>query len=161
MEYLTYILVICGIMGLCFLLFRNGAQAPMDSGFKKRRMAGQIGSDASESSPVQKHPVEPVANVPTPWGWPGNDPMAHSHDEHGVSESLHRFVDHLLSEKQTIENREYLLKRDKNLRLLVEDRYGVSRPRANGGGAGSKSDAGPPIRFDRNILREVRTPWGW
>ena len=161
MEYLIYILIICGILGLCFLLFRNGAQAPMDPGLKKRRMAGQIGGVASESPPVQKFPVEPAANVPTPWGWPGNDPMAHSHDEHGMSESLHRFVDHLLSEKQTIENREYLLKRDENLRLLVEDRYGVSSLRANRGGAGSNSDAGLPIRFDRKPLREVRTPWGW
>jgi hypothetical protein len=161
MEYLTYILIICGIMGLCFLLFRNGAQASMDSGFKKRRMTGQIGGVASESPTVQKPSIALAVNIPTPWGWPGNDPMTHPHDEHGVSESLHRFVDHLLSEKKTIKNREYLLKREENLRLLVEDRFGVSRPRADQDGAGSKSDAGSPIRFNRKTLREIRTPWGW
>lgn len=69
--------------------------------------------------------------VPTPWGWPGNanrhngihHANLHIQDTGGVSGSLHRWVDHLVAEKQTTEDQQYLRRREASMRALLEDRF--------------------------------------
>jgi len=70
-----------------------------------------------------------MKNVPTPWGWPGHHPSRSSNtlnaeEVHGVSESIHHFVERLFTEKRTVDSNEYLLRKNASLRTLVEDRYG-------------------------------------
>ena len=72
-------------------------------------------------------------------------------------------IDHLLSEKQTVENQEYLLKKDASLRALLEDRYGRARVAPDAGQRKLKipllPEAGKPLNM--NTLRTMKTPWGW
>jgi hypothetical protein len=165
MEYVTYILIILGIMALCIVLFR-----------RKDNVSGVY--RGSDSFSVSSKPDSPARlteakgsskvrlDVPTPWGWPGNDSRTQAAEDLSVSETLQRFVDHLMVEKQTVEDRNYVQKRNESLRSLLEDRYGPSRNNTNGyGKSESKKEptdlTGSPIVVDRNALREVRTPWGW
>jgi hypothetical protein len=165
MEYVTYILIILGIMALCIVLFRrkdnlNGAYRGSDS----------FSVSSKPDSPARLAEAKASSNerlkVPTPWGWPGNDLRTRATHEHSVSDTVQRFVDHLMVEKQTVEDRNYVQQRNESLRKLVEDRYGPSSNNANGyGKSESKKEptdlAGSPIVVDRNSLHEVRTPWGW
>jgi hypothetical protein len=43
---------------------------------------------------------------------------------HGISESLHHFVEKLLREKKTVDSQEYRSRKDACIRALLEDRYG-------------------------------------
>ena len=165
MDYIIYILIIVGIMALFFVLLPEKAR---EHTLKK--------PTSKITTPIETSRVDVALNremlkVPIPWGWPG-------HDEHvtdnghaslnvqevrGVSESLHRFADRLLSEKQTIESREYLLKKDTSLRALLEDRYGRAyrTPQANNGTAQAPLLRGPGKPLAMEPLHEVKTPWGW
>jgi hypothetical protein len=165
MEYITYILIIFGIMALCFVLLQEKAR---DHKLKKQATKSTI---PIETTRVDVALNRETLNVPIPWGWPGHDEHVtnNSHaalnaqEVHGVSESLHRFADRLLSEKQTIESSEYLLKKDVSLRALLEDRYGRAyrAPQVNNRNtqATISRDAGKPLVMEP--LHEVKTPWGW
>lgn len=165
MEYVTYILIILGIMALCIVLFRR-----KDNFDEVCRGSNGFSVSSKPDAPARlmdsKVSSNERLNVPTPWGWPGNNSRTQAAEEVSVSETLQRLVDHVVTEKQTVEDSNYLLKRNQSLRLLVEDRYGLSRMNVNGSG---KSDsikkradmAGSPIVVDRKSLQEVRTPWGW
>jgi len=165
MEYIIYILVLFGIIALCLVLLPERAR---EHTLKKQT--------AKISTPIEATRVDvalnrEMLNVPIPWGWPGHDEHAgdknhaslNAHEVHGVSESLHRFADRLLSEKQTIKSREYLLKKDVSLRALLEDRYGRAyrAPQANNRNVQAPllRDPGKPLVMEP--LREVKTPWGW
>ena len=165
MEYIIYILIVFGIIGLCFVLLPERAR---EHTLKKQT--------AKISTPIEATRVDvalnrEMLNVPIPWGWPGHDEHAidkshaslNAHEVHGVSESLHRFADRLLSEKQTIESREYLLKKDVSLRALLEDRYGRAYRASGNNNQAAKTpllhDPGKPLVMEP--LREVKTPWGW
>jgi len=165
MEYITYILIISGIMALCCVLLPEKARE-----HKLKKLASKI------AIPVETS-VEDIAlnratlNVPIPWGWPGHDDhvTANHHaalnarEVHGVSESLHRFADRLLSEKQTIESKEYLLRKDVSLRALLEDRYGRAyrATRANTPDVQAPISHYPGKPLLMGPLHEVKTPWGW
>ena len=165
MEYITYILIIFGIMALCFVLLPEKAR---DHTLKKH--TPKITTPV-EASRVDVAPNRETLNVPIPWGWPGHDDHVteNSHaslntqEVHGVSESLYRFADRLISEKQTIESREYMLKKDVSLRALLEDRYGrvYRAPQDNNRNVQVPllHDPGKPLVTEP--LREVKTPWGW
>jgi hypothetical protein len=160
MEYVTYVLIILGIMVLCVMLFWR-----KDFIAGGRRQSADMPADVDTPAKVYAR-SDSRLNVPTPWGWPGNDSVARSTEDRSVSESLHRFVDHLISEKQTVEDREYLLKKDENIRLLMEDRYGSSRVGKwkNGDMRSGKAVSNEsPDRVDRSrgSLHDVRKPWGW
>lgn len=164
MEYVTYILIILGIMALCIVLFRRNDNE--NAGFRVSDSLSGSTQRTAARLPEAKASSNGRLNVPTPWGWPGNDLRTQARDDRSVSDTLQRFVDHLVVEKQTIEDRNYVQRRNESLRSLVEDRYGPSRKNANGyGKSGSKKEptdlAGSPIVVDRNSLHEVRTPWGW
>jgi hypothetical protein len=165
MEYITYILVVFGIMALCYVLCPEKAR---EHKLKKQTLKSGV---PAETPPVDVALNSEMLSVPIPWGWPGHDEHVtnHSHassnaqEVHGVSESLHRFADRLLSEKQTKESREYLLKKDASLRALLEDRYGRAyrMPLANNRGTQAPllRDPGKPLVMES--LHEVKTPWGW
>jgi len=165
MEYIIYILIIFGIMAFCFVLLPERARE-----YTLKKHTPKITTPV-ETSRVDVALNREMLNVPIPWGWPGHDDhvTGNSHaslnaqEVHGVSESLHRFADRLLSEKQTIESREYLLKKNASLRALLEDRYGRAyrMPRANNRNAQASLLHNPGKPLVMEPLREVKTPWGW
>lgn len=130
MEYISYILVILGILALIlFWVFSSGQlqAGPAHS----RPVTGKTAE--TPDTDKRSQPMTPQSlNIPTPWGWPGHEgaqprksgSLRTTHHGHGVPNSLHRFVDLMMSEKQTVENREYLLRKDASMRALLEDRFG-------------------------------------
>jgi len=165
MEYVTYILIIIGIIAVCLVLWPEKAREHT------------LGKSTHRSGAPAETPLADTAlnremlNVPIPWGWPGHEEHATgkvhasftAEEVHGVSESLHRFADRLLSEKQTKDSREYLLKKEDSLRALLEDRYGRAyrAPQAKNQNTQSPilHDPGKPHVMEP--LHEVKTPWGW
>ena len=155
MEYISYILIILAILLSCFLMVRVPEQ-PRRRRNKAKELArpGHVNKKSARVDAVKNKPEPPVQSlqrqsleVPTPWGWPGHHgpdlaskvtPL-NAQEVHGVSESLHHFVDRLFQEKHTVEDHEYQLRKNASLRALVEDRYGkasalqdVPNPRAGG-----------------------------
>ena len=122
MEYISYILITLGILVSCVLMLREPRQ---------RRLNEKLAKTPKEAASQQALHRE-LKPVPTPWGWPGHvvsvAPKSHgrldAHEVHGISESLHHFVDHLFSEKQTIDERELLLRKNAAMQALLEERYG-------------------------------------
>jgi len=165
MEYVTYILIITGIMALCFVLWPEQARE-----YTLKKSTHKIGTPAEIPRADTALNMETL-NVPIPWGWPGHEEHAtdNSHvtfaaqEVHGVSESLHRFADRLLSEKQTKESREYQLKKEDSLRALLEDRYGraYKTPQSNKQNTQSPNVRNPGTPLVKESLHEIKTPWGW
>jgi hypothetical protein len=180
LEYLTYILIILVILCLFVVALRNTGQSLFEVDEVKlmkkvrgRPVGKQTTTGSAETEPalaVRALNKETIA-VPTPWGWPGYDErstakglaLANENQVNGVSDSLHRLIDHLLREKQTVENQEYLLKKDASLRALFEDRYGRARVAPDAGRRKLKipllPEPGKPLNM--NTLRTMKTPWGW
>lgn len=165
MEYVTYTLIVIGIMALCLVLFKRDGNVEQNY-----RASRSFSSSSKPGSPIKptgaKVPSNERLNVPTPWGWPGKGSRTQAADERSVSDSLQRFVDHLMVEKQTVEDRNYVQRKNESLRSMMEDRYGPSGKSANGYGKSESKKkpadfAGSPIVVDRKSLHEVRTPWGW
>lgn len=142
MDYLYYVLVCLGIMAICLLAvgqpgrrrLKSDQAALSERALRYRARHKQAPKTNREQ---QRHDHEVIqrelAKVPTPWGWPGhNEAVPHVDHErhfkaeevHGLSETLHHFVDRLLREKPTVDSEEYLLRKDASLRAMVEDRYG-------------------------------------
>lgn len=75
-----------------------------------------------------------LAKVPTPWGWPhyesisvgGIHLIAANGHSYSFSESFYHWADRLVQEKHTVDNVEYMHKREGCIRALLEDRYGWS-----------------------------------
>ena len=66
-----------------------------------------------------------LKHVPTPWGWPGSDVRQGGlGDRSGGNGSLQAWIDHLVSEKRTVDDDLYQSRKDASLRALLEDRYG-------------------------------------
>lgn len=154
-EYINYILIILAILLSCFLMVRVPEQPrrrPTRANELTRpgqvnRGSTRVGTANNKPEAAQPKLQRQSLEVPTPWGWPGHHGPAparkvtslNAQEVHGVSESLHHFVDRLFQEKHTVEDREYLLRKNASLRALVEDRYGkasslqdVLNPQANG-----------------------------
>ena len=180
MEYLTYILIILAILCLFVVALRNTGQSliePDEVKLLNKVRARPVGKQTTTSSTATEPALavrelkRETHTVPTPWGWPGYDErttarnfaLANAEQVHGVSDSLHRLIDHLLSEKQTVENQEYLLKKDASLRALLEDRYGRARVAPDTGRRKLKipllPEPGVPLNMD--TLSNMKTPWGW
>jgi hypothetical protein len=186
LEYLVYVVVVLAILGLCATLFRPPADA--SESFRDKRPA------ASSRPPAL---VRDSRKVPTPWGWPGGQmrpgngvgvgPTTEA--DQGMSSALQIWVDRLIAEKRTIDDGDYLLRKDASLRALLEDRYG----RGSGSRAMAYRKNRPPMlqdpqrppdqmdnfpsgKADRILaglqrqpqsggrsrqLGNVKTPWGW
>jgi len=165
MEYVTYILIVIGIMALSFFLWPEKVRE-----HTLKKSTHKSGTPAEIPRADTALNMETL-NVPIPWGWPGHEEHVtdNSHvtfaaqEVHGVSESLHRFADRLLSEKQTKESSEYLLKKEDSLRALLEDRYGraYKTSQVNKQNTQSPNLRKPGKRLVMEPLHEVKTPWGW
>lgn len=163
MEYVTYILIILGVMALCLVVFRKKEHV-IEVRSSRFFVADSNQPESADGQIYGQLTPENRLNVPTPWGWPGSGSVFKAAEDRTVSETLHRFVDHLITEKQTVEDIEYLLKRNESLRSLMEDRYGMSRSGEYGLVKTTKNAPGPEgfsIIAETRDLKEVRTPWGW
>jgi len=133
MEYISYILVIIGILALVLFWVFSSGQIQLSKKRPNRKQAVPVLAKQEQSKPKQFKASHSL-NIPTPWGWPGHDGVPvrkngsslNANNGHGGQDSLHRFVDLMMNEKQTVENRDYLLKKDASMRALLEDRYGKS-----------------------------------
>ena len=200
MEYLYYLLIIGSIFSLLFLLLVRSA------GLREKRSRGSLRiqtqrtaqgkreeSDAEFESRANQHVSggHQLSRVPTPWGWPGHN----GYGDHGAgswsskssdsssqpvaSASLHQWVDRMIAEKRTVEDREYVLKKNESLRALLEDRYGKldrkhdqqdnnSKTNAEEVSSSLKKEArqltlpgAQGAHGKTSQLGKIRTPWGW
>jgi len=133
MEYISYILITLGILVSCLLLMRLPA-LPEQKKIRKARASHTVNPTIEPMAPEDALRVlkRELKQVPTPWGWPGNPALSssrnyatsNSQNVQASSGSLQHFVDRLFREKNTVDNHEYLLRKNASLRALVEDRYG-------------------------------------
>jgi len=142
-EYGYYILIILCLMACILVIARLAgksrlAQNPVALADKARQLkrkeakqkakAAQRNSNLSSNS-RKRNPVmkRELSRVRTPWGWPQYDEDGDIKSGEGdFSASLHRLADRLIHEKKTVQNQEYLDKRNASMRALLEDRYGRS-----------------------------------
>jgi len=142
-EYVYYILIIVCLMACTLVITRLAgqsrlAQNPVALADKARQLkrkeakqkakAAQRNSNLSSNS-RKRNPVmkRELSRVRTPWGWPQYDEDGDIKSGEGdFSASLHRLADRLIHEKKTVQNQEYLDKRNASMRALLEDRYGRS-----------------------------------
>lgn len=141
MEYVIYLAAILVPLGLCCYKVRELGRAAFPG--RAWRAIGredeipEIANDKDATGSLRQAEQvrqRELLKVPTPWGWPGN-PKKHETQyiqaqggkpAPGSSEgpaTLHRWVDHLVSSKQTTDNREYLRRRESSMRALLEDRF--------------------------------------
>ena len=132
MEYLTYILITLGILVVCLVFMRPRAMPLQGASKGPSKQKGELAAtERTDPGQVRAALHRSMKNVPTPWGWPGHHParatsLPNAEEVHGVSESIHSFVERLFTEKRTVDSKEYLLRKNASLRTQVEDRYGRS-----------------------------------
>ena len=136
-EYVYYILIILGLMALIIFLVSQPGRSRLASDHmalaedaRKRKLKQQAKEAAENRKSAPGRRSSPaiqreLARVPTPWGWPqyGDDKTRKSNDR-DFSNSLHDFADRLVNEKRTVQDQQYMEKRNANMRALLEDRYG-------------------------------------
>lgn len=143
MEYITYILVILAITGVGVLMVRLPGRNRLKNdkvalSSRSREHRSKIKPSRAELQKQKTHNREVIdrelSKVPVPWGWPGHDGHLHADDAnldeegyHGLSYTLHHFVDKMTSEKKTVQDKEYMQKRSASLRSMVEDRFGQAK----------------------------------
>jgi hypothetical protein len=137
-EYVYYILIILCLMTCVLLVARSPGQSRLsgdpvslaDKARKQKLKDGKLkvkGEQRTKS--LKRNPVmkRALSRVPTPWGWPQYDDNGDiKSGERDFSTSLHRLADKLIHEKKTVQDQEYLDKRNASMRALLEDRYGRS-----------------------------------
>lgn len=132
MEYLYYLLVILALLALCLYLVRIPGHArltrkPVDLADRARAYRKRQ-EKAAEQAPLPPPPEHvfrrELRHVPTPWGWPGSEVRQGGTSLNGSPGSLQGWIDRLVSEKRTVDDNEYLLRKDASLRALLEDRFG-------------------------------------
>lgn len=132
MEYLYYLLVILALLALCLYLVRIPGHArltrkPVDLADRARAYRRRQ-QKAAEQAPLPAPPEHvfrrELRHVPTPWGWPGSEVRQGGTSLNGSPGSLQGWIDRLVSEKRTVDDNEYLLRKDASLRALFEDRFG-------------------------------------
>lgn len=128
MEYGIYLAIVMALVAMCVIEIRRVSAAS-----RAARMGSQPKCEAEVMSPenAREHLQRDIRGIPTPWGWPGSEHAPaghHGYDGHKTdpgnsSGALHRWVDHLISEKQTTDDREYQRRREASMRALLEDRF--------------------------------------
>lgn len=140
MEYFYYLLVILALVALCLYLVRLPGHVrltrnPADLADRARKLRQQQRRAGAGESPLPLHYERIIQrelrNVPTPWGWPGSTirhgglrAAAGSNGVPGPTGSLQGWIDLLISEKRTVDDHDYRLRKDASLRALLEDRFG-------------------------------------
>jgi hypothetical protein len=136
-EYLHYVLIILALVALCLYVVRIPGE------LRLARKPDELAARAREhrrlenQQAVAEQPLPPKYNriiqrelkhVPTPWGWPGSDvrqgKLRDAHQGNGSSPARQSWIDQLLSEKRTVDDRAYQLRKEASLRALLEDRFG-------------------------------------
>jgi hypothetical protein len=142
-EYLNYLLVILALLAVCLLfMLRRPTDARLRSrqaelaerARQRRRHAMAAGENAASAERRKQVLNRELRSVRTPWGWPGSDVrigngLNGSNDgppRQGTTGLLQQWVDRLITEKRTVDDDEYLLRRDASLRAMIEDRFGRS-----------------------------------
>ena len=119
MEYIVWFAVVSGLLVLCGMgLFLYRKEVPLNS---------PPDSTAERQKEQNEFRLKALNDVPTPWGWPGSPAYGHGASSNGThaagSLTIHRWVDGLIAEKQSIHDREYMRRREASLRALLEDRF--------------------------------------
>ena len=201
MEYVYYLLVVISIFSMLLLLFVRSENLSKENSreFKRiqarKNIAVQKQKAQSEAISTASQSVSPsrqASQAPTPWGWPGHqghgnfmESSAGRSFSSGNPEvsgmALQQWVDRLLSEKRTVEDQEYLLKKNDSLRALLEDRYGTTNGARNAlpgdvesgtehdqfrsslkRDARQLTDVGATGSSGKTSeLKDIRMPWGW
>ena len=139
-EYVYYALVIVALLAICMYMARRPGegrlkrrQADLAERARLRRQAATpAGENAAELARRQQLLRRDLRNVPTPWGWPGSEVRAgnglngraYGQGVNGTYGPLQQWIDRLISEKRTVDDSEYVLRRDASLRAMLEDRFG-------------------------------------
>ena len=140
MEYLYYVLLILALLAACLFALKipgrrrlNRQHEELAERARQRRKREQENASTRDPDREYRHAVieRELQKVRTPWGWPGSElhggePVhgAAGPAEMGAHGGLRRWVDHLISEKRTIQDESYRKRREDSLRALLEDRYG-------------------------------------
>lgn len=118
MEYLHYALVVVALLAVCLVgLLQARRREPVTR--KQKSAAAQAERLPNHHAILQRE----LRQVPTPWGWPGSDSHARLNGS-AQHRSLNEWVDWLISEKRTVDDDDYLARRNASVRALIEDRYG-------------------------------------
>ena len=142
-EYLIYSAIIVLCIALLCLALRRIAPVRSERTRSKSQAARSRGS-VEKAPPVR---VKATMQVPTPWGWPGSDSghaftakkaLSGAEPSSPSSNGLHRWVDHLVSTKQTTHDDAYRLHCETCIRALLEDRF-HNPSQTNDGGARSRT----------------------
>jgi len=139
-EYVYYGFVVIALFGVCMYMVRRPTEGRLKSGQadlaerarRRRQTTAPTGVNAAQAARRQQSLNRDLRTVPTPWGWPGSEVRAGSglngaasgQDANGAQRPLPQWIDRLISEKRTVDDRQYLLSRDAALRAMLEDRFG-------------------------------------
>ena len=136
MEYVYYVLFIFAVMAVSLYLLRltgmrrlKAEQVELAERARRRKARLKQKSAKADAREDQKfrHRVlsRDLSKVPVPWGWPGHQGgHVDLNGEDSVGASLHRWVDHLVREKRTVDDQDFVSRKSASLRALMEDRYG-------------------------------------
>lgn len=143
MEYVYYVLIVLCLVACILVIARVPVQARLSRNTvalankarkqtikeeqlkakNSRRKSPPFSHNRRKNSVMRRE----LARVPTPWGWPRYDEDGDIRSsEHGFSASLHHLADRLIHEKKTVQDQDYVNKRNASMRALLEDRYGRS-----------------------------------
>lgn len=143
MDYIQYVTTVVVLLGAVLLAIRlagkrhaHDRQMKLADRARKRRARQARSAQARPGiGPRQKAVLQrQLKNVPTPWGWPGSITRPAAAEGHPMrspgiqlaSGGLQRWIDQLMAEKRTVDDREYLESRHAALRSMIEDRFGRS-----------------------------------
>lgn len=133
MEYLYYALIILSLVALCLFLLRLPGHARLtrkpaelaDRARQRREKQRKKAEQAPQIPPGRTRTIQrEIRNVPTPWGWPGSEVRPGGSDLNGSAGSRRGWLGRLVSEKRTVDDQAYRLRKDASLRALLEDRFG-------------------------------------
>jgi len=144
-DYIFYCAVVLIPLGIVLIALRQlGRQRLQDRQMKlaerarrRRQQEAERATQRKTTLPHQQAVLQrQLKNVPTPWGWPGSanratarEGQANPSTGSSLSSSVfQRWIDHLVSEKRTVEDQEYRDSRHAALRTMIEDRFGRSVP---------------------------------
>jgi hypothetical protein len=131
-EYVYYALVILSLVALCLFLLRLPGHARLtrkpaelaDRARRRREKQRQKAGQAQPTPPRRPRIIQrEIRNVPTPWGWPGSE-IRQGGDLNGSAGARPGWIGRLVSEKRTVDDQAYQLRKDASLRALLEDRFG-------------------------------------
>jgi len=140
-DYIFYCTVVLILLGVVLIALRLHGQSglqehQMKLAARARRRRERETQRKNELPHQQVVLQRQLKKVPTPWGWPGSAVRATPRQGDAslpsgspVSSSVfQRWIDHLMTEKRTVEDQDYRDSRHAALRTMIEDRFGRSAP---------------------------------